>query len=106
VEKVGLVKTYIMLLKGFIGTGILYIPKNYLNGGWGFSFFAMTSSYVLAVICALKLLDARKKCGGTSFSDIGVAAYGNLGRILVDIALIVSQVGFTTAFIYFIVLNL
>jgi amino acid permease len=79
-----------MLLKGFICTGILYIPKNFLNGGWAFSLVAMILSYILTAICAFKLLEARKKCGATSFTDIGGAAYGKAGRITVDVALAIS----------------
>lgn len=79
-----------MLLKGFICTGILYIPKNFLNGGWGFSLIAMVLSYILTAICAFKLLEARKKCGAKSFTDLGAAAYGKGGRIAVDVALAIS----------------
>ena len=99
-------KTYIMLLKGFICTGILYIPKNFLNGGWGWSLIAMILSYILTIICAYKLLDARKKCNAVSFTDIGFAAYGKPGKIIVDVMLAISQVGFVTAYIYFICKNL
>lgn len=79
-----------MLLKGFICTGILYIPKNFLNGGWFFSLLAMVLSYILTVICAFKLLDARKKCGARSFTDVGFASYGTFGKVIVDVSLAIS----------------
>ena len=60
------------------------------NGGWGFSIIAFILSYVLTTTCLVQLLWAKKKCNGTSFTDIGIKAYGNLGKVLVDIFLILS----------------
>ena len=95
-----------MLLKGFICTGILYLPKSFANGGWLFSAIAMILSYILTSICAMKLLQAKAKSTGTSFTDVGGSAMGKPGRIMVDILLAVSQIGFVTAYIYFIASNL
>jgi amino acid permease len=46
IHKVGYAKTFIMLFKGFIGTGILYMPRSFYNGGWFFSGMCMILSYV------------------------------------------------------------
>jgi proton-coupled amino acid transporter len=43
---------------------------------------------------------------GSSFSDIGVQAMGKKGKILVDITLGTSQIGFVCAYIYFIATSL
>lgn len=86
----GYAKTFIMLFKGFIGTGILYMPKSFLGGGYFFSGLAMVLSYMLSTICALKLIAARQKCGAKSYSDVGFAAFGTLGKVIVDIPLGVS----------------
>ena len=94
--------SYFSLLKGFVCTGIIYLPKSVYNGGWGFSAFALLLSYFLTWICSTKLLACRALTGKTSYTDIGTSAYGNLGKILVDIALVAAQVGFTCAYVYFI----
>ena len=102
VKKLSPWMTYFSLLKGFICTGILYLPRNFQNGGWLWAFIAMFLSFFLTLYCAIKLLEAKKKTPGGSFSDIGMHAYGLKGKIAVDITLTVSMVGFVTAYIYFI----
>jgi hypothetical protein len=45
VEKLGPVATYFTLIKGFICTGCLYLPKSaFVNGGWFFALLSMTLS--------------------------------------------------------------
>lgn len=97
-------QTYITLIKGFVCTGILYLPTAYWNGGYIFSIVALFLAYVLTIVCGMKLievsrLDAYK---GMSFSEIGEALYGRKGRLGADAAIIGSQVGFVTAYIAFI----
>jgi proton-coupled amino acid transporter len=53
-----------MMLKGFLVTGILFLPKGFRNGGWAFSSFSMFFSATLTFICILKLIDLKKKVGG------------------------------------------
>ena len=43
-----------------------------------------------------------KVVGADSFKDIGVKSNGVIGRVLVEIFLVVSQVGFTMTYVYFI----
>lgn len=71
VKKLGPVKTYFTLLKGFICTGILYLPKQVAEGGYLFSIIGLFASYVLTTICMFKLLETRAKLNGGSFTDIG-----------------------------------
>ena len=102
VKKLSPWMTYFSLLKGFICTGILYLPRNFQNGGWLWAGIAMFLSFFLTLYCAIKLLEAKKMTPGGSFSDIGMQAYGLRGRVAVDITLTVSMIGFVTAYIYFI----
>jgi proton-coupled amino acid transporter len=102
VGKLSIMRTYFTLLKGFICTGILYLPQQFYYGGWGFSAIAMILSYIFTLICALKLMEARKVVNKTSFTEIGFCAYGKTGRILTEVSLAVSQTGFVCAYVYFI----
>lgn len=36
IAKLGPFMSYITLIKGFIGSGVLYLPNSYYNGGYGF----------------------------------------------------------------------
>ena len=95
--------TAFTLFKGFVCTGILYMPSAFKDGGWLFSLIAMLLALALTLYCIGLLLQTRKKLGGeVSFAEIGVAAYGRTGKLMVDVSLFASQVGFVCAYIYFI----
>lgn len=102
VKKLSPMATYFSLLKGFVCTGILYLPKNFHNGGWLWAMVSMILSWFLTLVCLLKLLEAKGMTPNGSFSDIGFKAIGVPGRIMVDVFLSLSQIGFVTAYIYFI----
>ena len=53
-------------------------------------------------MCINKLMQCKFKTGKSSFSEIAIEALGIKGKYATDCALICSQVGFTTAYIYFI----
>ena len=96
--------TFFTLIKGFIGTGILYLPMSFYDGGYLFSPIAMIISLILTQVCIIKLIRATDNCKAKSFSDLGLKAYGQTGKTAVGIFLILSQAGFTvnTLFLKFI----
>ena len=99
----GPVATGFTLFKGFVCSGILYMPISFVNGGYGFSAIALIFALMLTLYCISLLLDTRQQLGGQlSFSDIGTACFGKTGKLMVDISLFASQTGFTCAYIYFI----
>lgn len=106
VKKLTPLQTYFSLLKGFVCTGILYLPKNFRNGGWAWAMVSMVLSFFLTLFCMVKLLECKSKTPGGSFSDIGYKAWGTKGKIMVDIFLSIAQIGFVTAYIYFIITSL
>ena len=56
VEKMNAFETYIAIIKGYVGAGILFMPKNFSNGGWAFSTLCLVISCWLSTICAIKLI--------------------------------------------------
>ena len=68
VKKLGCFSTFMTLIKGFVCTGCLYLPKSVVNGGWGFSNIMLVFSAFLTIYCALLLLEVRKKLNLTSFT--------------------------------------
>jgi solute carrier family 36 (proton-coupled amino acid transporter) len=105
VDKLGPWATAFTIFKGFVASGILYMPKNFINGGYLFSALTMGGSLALTLFCAKLLLDTRAKLGG-SFSEIGEKTMGRSGKIMVDVTLVGSQVSFVTAYVYFISKNI
>jgi len=76
IQKLGCFPTFMTLIKGFVCTGCLYLPKSVINGGWMFSAFMLLFSCFLTIYCALLLLDVRKKLNLTSYTEIGLKTYG------------------------------
>ena len=105
-EKVGKLsplKTYFTLLKGFLGSSILYSPKAIEEGGWLFSGIGIFLAYIFTSICIFKLLAVKKASRGSrSYKDLGKKAFGVNGRRFVEVLLVVTQTGFVMAYIYFI----
>jgi len=99
--------TAFTIFKGFVASSILYMPKNFINGGYIFSPIALICSLLLTIHCAKLLLNTRKELGGNlSFSQIGEKTWGRFGKILVDVTLIGSQMSFCVAYPYFITKNM
>ena len=93
-EEVGLlspVQTGFTLFKGFVCSGILYLPTNFTTGGSLFSAIALLGALCLTLFCIKLLLEVRESLGGKmSFPEIGFACYGTAGKVCVDISLFAS----------------
>lgn len=99
----GPLQTGLTLFKGTVCSGILYLPTSFVTGGYGFSAIALIFAVILTLYCIKMLLEVREKLGGgLSFTEIGFVTYGKTGKLLVDVSLFASQVGFVCAYIYFI----
>ena len=98
--KKGATGTALILLKSFVGTGVLFLPRAFLNGGMLFSSLVMLAVASLSYYCFLLLTTSRLKLKG-SYADMGQIAYGRLLRTLINSSLVVSQVGFASAYIVF-----
>ena len=103
-KKLGPMATAFTIFKGFVCTGILYMPADFVAGGYGFSAITVISALFLTLYCAKLLLEVYASVGGNgnSLPDIGYKVYGKPGKIAVDISLFASQFGFVAAYVYFI----
>ncbi|KAL8342523.1 hypothetical protein RB598_004083 [Gaeumannomyces tritici] len=89
-----------VLLKSFVGTGVLFLPRAYLNGGMLFSNLVLLGVAALSYYCFVLLVTTRLKVEG-SFGDIGGILYGKWMRLLILTSIVISQVGFVAAYIVF-----
>ena len=90
----------LLLLKSFVGTGVLFLPRAYLNGGMLFSNLVLLGVAALSYYCFILLVNTRLKIAG-SFGDIGGILYGKWLRALILTSIALSQVGFVSAYIVF-----
>ncbi|KAJ3327429.1 neutral amino acid transporter [Blyttiomyces sp. JEL0837] len=98
-------KAFFMLMKAFVGTGVLFLPKAFSNGGMGFSIILLVIIGWLTLHCMLLLVETSRALGG-SFGDIGEKLYGPGVRSLVLASIAISQAGFCCAYYIFIAQNL
>ncbi|KAL9605079.1 MAG: hypothetical protein Q9219_000013 [cf. Caloplaca sp. 3 TL-2023] len=89
-----------MLLKSFVGTGVLFLPKAYLNGGMLFSNLVLLLVAALSYYCFILLVNTRLKVEA-SFGDMGGILYGKWLRVLILSSVALSQIGFVAAYIVF-----
>ncbi|MCJ1385249.1 neutral amino acid transporter [Xylographa soralifera] len=90
----------LLLLKSFVGTGVLFLPKAYLNGGMVFSNVVLLGVASLSYYCFILLVNTKLKIDG-SFGDIGGIVYGKFMRTLILTSIVLSQIGFVAAYIVF-----
>ncbi|PSR90798.1 vacuolar amino acid transporter 3 [Coniella lustricola] len=95
----------LVLLKSFVGTGVLFLPRAYLNGGMVFSNLVLLFVAALSYYCFVLLVTSRLKVEG-SFGDMGGILYGKWLRFLILSSIVISQVGFVAAYIVFVSENL
>jgi solute carrier family 36 (proton-coupled amino acid transporter) len=95
----------LLLLKSFVGTGVLFLPRAFLNGGMLFSNLVLLFVAVLSYYCFVLLVTTRLKVEH-SFGDMGYHLYGSWMRGLINFSLVISQVGFASAYIVFVSENL
>ncbi|KAH7212659.1 transmembrane amino acid transporter protein-domain-containing protein [Fusarium oxysporum] len=95
----------LLLLKSFVGTGVLFLPRAYLNGGMLFSNLILFGVAALSYYCFVLLVQTQLKVGG-SFGDLGGALYGKHMRTLILASIVISQIGFVAAYTVFTAANL
>lgn len=99
------VKTFFTLLKAFIGTGIMFLPKAFRNGGILFSSVTLVSVSLINCLCFRLLLDCRERYGG-GYGELGAAIVGPRFRGLILFSIALSQLGFVCAGLIFTAENL
>ena len=101
---IGTARLIATLIKSFIGSGVLFLPQAFANGGWLFSSLVMVAMAVLTQICIMRLIECRK-LHPASYGRIGRLAVGAWGEHAVNISLVLSQAGFGTVYVVFIARN-
>ncbi|ORY37740.1 hypothetical protein LY90DRAFT_459332 [Neocallimastix californiae] len=94
-------KTMFLLLKAFIGTGILFLPKAFSNGGMLFSLISLAFSGWLTYFTMILLIRCSEHIGG-SYGDIGKQLFGKPFKIMIQGSIALTQSGFCCAYIIFV----
>lgn len=105
-HKTSTLKTVLLLLKSFVGTGVLFLPKAFHNGGWGFSSLCLLFCAILSYYCFILLIITKDKIGVSGYGELGLKLYGNKMKLLILQSIALSQVGFSAAYTVFTATNL
>lgn len=95
----------LLLLKSFVGTGVLFLPRAFYNGGMLFSFLVLVFLACVSYYCFILLVSTRLKVNA-SYGDMGRIIYGGYFQTLINFSLVISQIGFASAYIVFVSENL
>lgn len=102
----GTTKTFFTLLKAFIGTGIMFLPRAFRNGGILFSSITLITVSIVTTVCFRLLLQVRKQYGGGGYGELGQAVGGRRFRSVILASITLSQLGFVCAGVIFTAENL
>ncbi|KAF2215116.1 hypothetical protein CERZMDRAFT_116671 [Cercospora zeae-maydis SCOH1-5] len=102
----GTTKAFFTLLKAFVGTGIMFLPKAFRNGGILFSSITLIMVSVITTLCFRLLLQCRDRYGGGGYGELGDAIFGRRFRGLILASITLSQLGFVCAGLIFTAENL
>ncbi|KAJ9479420.1 Vacuolar amino acid transporter 3 [Pseudozyma hubeiensis] len=94
-----------MLLKSFVGTGVLFLGKAFFNGGLLFSAVTLCSVAIISLVSFLLLVKTNLNCPG-SFGDMGGILYGERMRFAILASIVLSQLGFVAAYTVFVAQNM
>ncbi|ORX47218.1 hypothetical protein DM01DRAFT_1396471 [Hesseltinella vesiculosa] len=98
-------KALFMLLKSFIGTGVVFLPSSFASGGLVLSIVIMI---VMGAIClyAFELLIETQLQVGGDYDVVAKVLYGRWLQYTILFFLCVSQMGFASSYLIFISQNL
>ena len=103
------------IIISFVGAGLLGVPNAFSQSGWLLGSIALCSVSALNVYAMLLIPQVKRQLTKVrSGNESSIETYGDLGRIIlgprgesfVNLCLVISQVGFATAYIIFIAANL
>ncbi|KAK6463746.1 vacuolar amino acid transporter 4 [Scheffersomyces coipomensis] len=94
-------KAYFLLLKAFVGTGVLFLPRAFSNGGLTFSILTLVFFGALSLWCYLILVYSKISTKLSGFGEMGSKLYGNWLQRLILSSIVLSQIGFVAAYIVF-----
>ncbi|GAV51895.1 hypothetical protein ZYGR_0AF03660 [Zygosaccharomyces rouxii] len=99
-------KAILLLLKSFVGTGVLFLPRAFHNGGWAFSTACLLFCAIASSLSFVLLIKTKDRVGVSGYGDLGKALYGPKVEFLILFSIALSQLGFSAAYTVFTATNL
>ncbi|ORX62684.1 hypothetical protein DM01DRAFT_1278586 [Hesseltinella vesiculosa] len=94
-------KALFMFLKACVSSGVLFLPRGFLNGGIVLSTVLMVVVAVICLVAFLRLVRTHQ-CIGGGYGELGGALFGKTVKYLVLFFIVISQLGFVCSYFIFI----
>ncbi|PSK76292.1 hypothetical protein CJJ07_003868 [Candidozyma auris] len=94
-------KTFFLVFKALVGSGILFLPGAFSNGGLLFSTVTLTGFGVLTFLCYIVLIQSKQMFHKSSFGELGYITYGKPLKYSIMVSIIISQIGFVATYVLF-----
>lgn len=104
-KKASTTKAFLLLLKAFLGTGIIFLPKAFSNGGLLFSNVMIVSFSFISYFCFIILIRTTSACKVSGYGDVGAKLFGTKFQFIILLSLVLSQLGFAATYVVFVGTN-
>ncbi|KAI5961005.1 uncharacterized protein KGF55_004272 [Candida pseudojiufengensis] len=94
-------KTYFLLFKALVGSGVLFLPRAFYNGGLAFSMITLSAFGLLTFFSYIVLIQSKRVLKVSSFGELGYKTYGNTLKYCILVSIMLSQIGFVATYILF-----
>ena len=94
-------QAFFTMIKAIVGSGLLFLPRAFVDGGIVFSAVCECFIAVLTALCIMLVVNARGHTS-LSFAEMGEMAGGTFGRLAVQGSLIAFQLGLVVAYFIFV----
>ncbi|CDK26302.1 unnamed protein product [Kuraishia capsulata CBS 1993] len=105
-KKVSNHKATLLLLKAFIGTGVVFLPKSFSNGGLLFCNVMLLIFSFVSYYCFVILVGCTTSTGVRGYGELGEKLFGPAVKLAILASLVMSQLGFSSAYTVFVAENL
>ncbi|KAG7880434.1 hypothetical protein KL937_001996 [Ogataea polymorpha] len=98
-------KAFLLLLKAFVGTGVVFLPKSFSNGGLLFCNLMIMAFSVISYYCFMTLIWCTERSRVSGYGDLGLKLFGPKLQFLILLSLALSQLGFSSSYVVFVAEN-
>lgn len=94
-------KTFFLVFKALVGSGVLFLPRAFYNGGLSFSIVTLSTFGLLTYFCYVVLIQSKETLKLASYGELGFKTYGAPLKYSILVSILLSQIGFVATYVLF-----
>lgn len=99
-------KSSLLIFKALVGSGVLFMPRAFYNGGLLFSTITLFAFGMITFFCYYVQVRVKTNSNQKLFGDMGTHMFGPWARYLVLFSIVSAQIGFVGTYFAFTAANL